>query len=147
MPTHGQFANPITPSQSQSPCKLFIQPFFGGRFLIQIPTAGRWASQPGARSIQPSFGGCIRHRNAHHHAENRRRAVSYVSTGLACLPRDANAHTSTAEERLQRHPPRRISSRSFFGCKLTVDGGRFRMATKQKKRDNTLRVVSPYNSI
>ena len=102
---------------------------------------------------------------------NRRRAVSYVSTGLACLPRDANTRTSTAEERLsmsthgqfanpitqtqiihttalrrlQRHPPRRISSRSFFGCKLTVDGGRFRMATK--KRDNTQSVVSPYNSI
>ena len=27
----------------------------------------------------------------HRHGENRRRAVSYVSTGLACLPRDANA--------------------------------------------------------
>ena len=32
--------------------------------------------------------------------KNRRRAVSYVSTGLACLPRDANARASTAEERL-----------------------------------------------
>ena len=32
--------------------------------------------------------------------KNRRRAVSYVSTGLACLPRDTNARTSTAEERL-----------------------------------------------
>ena len=31
---------------------------------------------------------------------NRRRAVSYVSTGLARLPRDINARTSTAEERL-----------------------------------------------
>ena len=45
---------------------------------------------------------------AHHHRfaqtaqceKNRRRAVSYVSTGLACLPRDANARTTTAEERL-----------------------------------------------
>ena len=27
----------------------------------------------------------------HRHGENRRRAVSYVSTGLACLPRDTNA--------------------------------------------------------
>ena len=54
---------------------------------------------------------------------------------------------TTALRRLQRHPPRHISSWSFLGCKLTVDDGRVRMATKQKKRDNTLRVVSPYNSI
>ena len=48
----------------------------------------------------------------HHHliaptarCENRRRAVSYVSTGLACLPRDTDARASTAEERLyKRHP-------------------------------------------
>ena len=33
-------------------------------------------------------------------AKNRRRTVSYVSTGLACLPRDTVAHASTAEERL-----------------------------------------------
>ena len=32
----------------------------------------------------------------------RRRAVSYVSTGLACLPRDTNARASTAEERLYK---------------------------------------------
>ena len=32
--------------------------------------------------------------------KNRRRAVSYVSTGLACLPRDINPFASTAEERL-----------------------------------------------
>ena len=54
---------------------------------------------------------------------------------------------TTALRRLQRHPPRHISLWSFLGCKLTVDDGRVRMATKQKKRDNTLRVVSPYNSI
>ena len=41
---HGRFANPLTPSQSQSPCKLFIQPLFGGRFFIQIPTPGRQAN-------------------------------------------------------------------------------------------------------
>ena len=47
-------------------------------------------------------------KTAHHHrfaptaqcGKNRRRAVSYVSTGLACLPRDANPFASTAEERL-----------------------------------------------
>ena len=51
--------------------------------------------------------------NRHHHLiaqtaqckKNRRRAVSYVSTGLACLPRDANTRATTAEERLyKRHP-------------------------------------------
>ena len=33
-------------------------------------------------------------------AKNRRRAVSYVSTGLACLPRDTNARTSSAIHRI-----------------------------------------------
>ena len=40
-----------------------------------------------------------------HRRKNRRRAVSYVSTGLACLPRDTDARATTAEERLyKRHP-------------------------------------------
>ena len=34
------------------------------------------------------------------HRKNRRRAVLYVSTGLACLPRDTNPFASTAEVRL-----------------------------------------------
>ena len=34
------------------------------------------------------------------HRNYRRSAVSYVSTGLACLPRDTDAHATTAEERL-----------------------------------------------
>uniref|UniRef100_UPI003FF0DC18 hypothetical protein n=1 Tax=Candidatus Limisoma sp. TaxID=3076476 RepID=UPI003FF0DC18 len=34
----------------------------------------------------------------------RRRAVSYVSTGLACLPRDIDAFATTAEVRLYKHP-------------------------------------------
>ena len=34
--------------------------------------------------------------------ENRRRAVSYVSTGLARLPRDTVAHATTAEVRLYK---------------------------------------------
>ena len=37
---------------------------------------------------------------AMYHKKNRRRAVSYVSTGLACLPRDINPFATTAEERL-----------------------------------------------
>ena len=45
-----------------------------------------------------------------HHAspnENRRSAVVYVSTGLACLPRDIDAFATTAEERLykRQRPP------------------------------------------
>ena len=34
------------------------------------------------------------------HRKNRRSAVLYVSTGLARLPRDTDAHATTAEERL-----------------------------------------------
>ena len=140
MSTHGQFANPIT--QPQSPCKLSIQPPFGGRFFIQIPTPGRQANL-GLRLY------------------NRPSAVAFV-IGLRTTIRE------TAEERFHTlargwlaypvtpthaHLPPKSGCRDihrgtfFLGCKLTVDGGRFRMATKQKKRDNTLRVVSPYNSI
>ena len=42
MSTHGQFANPIT--QTQSPCKLFLQPLFGGRFFLLQLTPGRQAN-------------------------------------------------------------------------------------------------------
>ena len=38
------------------------------------------------------------------HRKNRRSAVSYVSTGLACLPRDIDAFATTAEVRLYKHP-------------------------------------------
>ena len=52
MSTHGRFANPITQTQipcklfiqPQSPCKLFIQPLFGGRFFILQLTPGRQAN-------------------------------------------------------------------------------------------------------
>ncbi len=44
--------------------------------------------------------GLRQRRNTPPSPKNRRRAVVYVSTGLACLPRDANTRTSTAEERL-----------------------------------------------
>ena len=62
-----------------------------------------------------TFGGCLTHRPPsssycpigaihRHRRKNRRRAVSYVSTGLARLPRDANTFATTAEERLyKRH--------------------------------------------
>ena len=41
-PTHGRSANPIT--QTQIPCKLFIQPLFGGRFFLLQLTPGRQAN-------------------------------------------------------------------------------------------------------
>ena len=44
MSTHGRFANPLTPSQPQSPCKLFIQPLFGGRFFLLQLTPDRQAN-------------------------------------------------------------------------------------------------------
>ena len=43
--------------------------------------------------------------------KNRRRAVSYVSTGLARLPRDTGGTRTTAEERLYKHTTRRMHSR------------------------------------
>ena len=43
--------------------------------------------------------------------KNRRRAVSYVSTGLARLPRDAGGTRTTAEERLYKHTTRHMHSR------------------------------------
>ena len=77
----------------------------------------RCATSPSRRGASPSkkppSNGAARHIAI---GENRRRAVSYVSTGLARLPRDANARTSTAEERLyKRHPgmrQRRITPRN-----------------------------------
>ena len=64
----------------------------------------------GAMRKKPPKSGCL----PHHHPiaptaqceKNRRRAVSYVSTGLARLPRDTNARTTTAEERLYMSSPR-----------------------------------------
>ena len=39
-----RLANPMTPTQTQSPCKQLLQPLFGGRFLIQQLTPGRQAN-------------------------------------------------------------------------------------------------------
>ena len=175
MSTHGQFANPLTPSQPQSPCKLFIQPLFGGRFFLLQLTPGRQANlglrlykRPSAVAFVIGLRTTMRktaEERFHTLTQGwlaypvtprthiyRRRAVVDVDSWPVCKSIDSLTTAITLQiiyitalRRLQRHPPRHISSRSFLGCKLTVDGGRFRMATK--KRDNTLRVVSPYNSI
>ena len=61
----------------------------------------------------PAMGDALRRCATIHEAPNgnRRSAVIYVSTGLACLPRDTDAHTATAEERLYKHTTRRMHSR------------------------------------
>ena len=76
-------------------------------FFFQQPTLGRQADL-GLRLYNRPSAVAITHRIAHphrppsssacpigaihrHRRKNRRRAVSYVSTGLACLPRDTNA--------------------------------------------------------
>ena len=76
--------------------------------ILQKPTQNNLITKTSFRQDAPSAR-CITMRKnrrredctivRHHHriaqytaiGENRRRAVSYVSTGLACLPRDANA--------------------------------------------------------
>ena len=73
---------------------------------------------PNLEKFPTSASHAIRTSTPYQHAqrENRRRAVSYVSTGLACLPRDTDAHASTAEERLykyHRHIHRRGAT-AFF---------------------------------
>ena len=79
---------------------LFIKAFTSYFHIYRPPTPSAVASPLRPPSSSDCANGAI-----HRHRKNRRRAVSYVSTGLACLPRDANARTSTAEERLyKRHP-------------------------------------------
>ena len=68
---------------------------------------------PVAHALPPKCG-CI---NTHMYTiiniqnKNRRRAVSYVSTGLARLPRDTGGTRTTAEVRLYKHTTRRMHSR------------------------------------
>ena len=66
-------------------------------------------------------------------AQNRRRAVSYVSTGLARLPRDTNPFASTAEERFHTlargwlaYPVTPIHSQlpPKSGCRKMLRGGK-----------------------
>uniref|UniRef100_UPI0040261DE6 hypothetical protein n=1 Tax=Candidatus Limisoma sp. TaxID=3076476 RepID=UPI0040261DE6 len=64
---------------------MIIQPSFGGclRLLIAIAIAPK----------KPPHIGMRQWRGASPSQKNRRRAVIYVSSGLACLPRDAmSAH-------------------------------------------------------
>ena len=92
---------------------MIIQPPFGGclRLLIAI-APHRYASMARCIAIPKTAEerlytlarGWIAYpvtpMRTHHY---RRRAVVYVSTGLACLPRDIDAFATTAEERLYKH--------------------------------------------
>ena len=123
----GWLAYPVTPIHSLLPpksgCRNVIPRFALSRrratALFRNPVRKAQRSVPGFSSTTTSA--CRRYATSppivrHHHliaptaqytaiGENRRRAVLYVSTGLARLPRDANPRTSTAEERLyNRHP-------------------------------------------
>ena len=104
----------------------FIQPLFGGRLLfLDRPQVGKptWGyDYTTALRRLPSPSDCHHHRKnrptsacangtVHRHPKNRRSAVIYVSTGLAGLPRDTDAHIATAEERLYKHTTRRMHSR------------------------------------
>ena len=66
---------------------LFIKAFTSYFHIYRPPTPPTVPSphRPSSSSYCP-IGAIHRHRR-----KNRRRAVSYVSTGLACLPRDNNA--------------------------------------------------------
>ena len=94
--------------RNYNPC--FIQPLFGGRLLfLDWPQVGKptWGyDYTTAIRRLPSPSDCHHHRpqkpphigmrqwrGASPSQKNRRKAVIYVSTGLACLPRDAmSAH-------------------------------------------------------
>ena len=103
--------------RNYNPC--FIQPLFGGRLLfLDRPQVGKptWGyDYTTALRRLPSPSDCHHHRPQktapHRHApmarciaiaKNRRRAVSYVSTGLARLPRDTGGTRTTAEVRLYK---------------------------------------------
>ena len=109
MLARGWLAYPVTSMHSQLPpksgCICQHIPRFANNLynrssavdsLIQQPTPGRQANLGLRLSNRPSTV-AIRHHHriappgAMYHKKNRRRAVSYVSTGLACLPREANA--------------------------------------------------------
>ena len=75
---------------------LFIKAFTSYFHIYRPPTP---PTVPSPIVRHPSD--CTPRRDAPSPSEkNRRRAVSYVSTGLACLPRDTDARATTAEERL-----------------------------------------------
>ena len=67
---------------------LFIKAFTSYFHIYRPPTPPTVPSphRPSSSSSYCPIGAIHRHRR-----KNRRRAVSYVSTGLACLPRDNNA--------------------------------------------------------
>ena len=93
---------------------LFIKAFTSYFHIYRPPTPPTVPSphRPSSSSYCP-IGAIHRHRR-----KNRRRAVSYVSTGLACLPRDTNARASTAFGGCRR--PRRAKKDRWLGFQPSV---------------------------
>ena len=103
-----RLANPMTPTQTQSPCKQLLQPLFGGRFLIQQLTPGRQANlglrlynRPSAVDsllLQPTPG---RQANLGLHLSNRPSAVASPIKKPALINglRQRRNAEKTAEER------------------------------------------------
>ena len=84
--------------------------------ILQKPTQNNLITKTSFRQDAPSPS-----------RKNRRRAVSYVSTGLACLPRDTNARASTAEERLYKR-------QHMVGLRSLVAERRHSSVTRYAKR-------------
>ena len=124
MLARGWLAYPVTPKHHPSTAEERLYTSTHGRFalsrrrataLFRNPVRKAQRSVPGFSSTPTSA--CRRYATSppsavasphrppspivlRHRRKNRRRAVSYVSTGLACLPRDTDARATTAEERL-----------------------------------------------
>ena len=92
---------------------LFIKAFTFYFHICRPPTPSAVASHIVRHPSDCPNGAIHRHRR-----KNRRRAVSYVSTGLACLPRDANARASTAFGGCRR--PRRAKKDRWLGFQPSV---------------------------
>ena len=78
------FHNPVCKAQRSVPGFSSTPTSACRRYATSPPSAVASPHRP------PSSSDCA-NGAIHRHRKNRRRAVSYVSTGLACLPRDANA--------------------------------------------------------
>ena len=92
------FRNPVCKAQRSVPGFSSTPTSACRRYATSPPSAVASPHRPPSPSDRPTRRDVSQ--------KNRRRAVSHVSTGLACLPRDINPFASTAEERLymSTHP-------------------------------------------
>ena len=110
-----RFANPMAPTQTQSPCKQLLQPLFGGRLVLQQLTPGRQANlglQLSNRSSAVAY--IIGSRiviekiappGAMYHKKTAEERFNILARGWLAYPVTPTHHPPTAEERLyKRHP-------------------------------------------